>query len=74
MVSISWLDLYLQSIETFWKASLVQEKLQSADFANFTEVVGKLYEIAFVYKMCPNCFYALRFHSNNRHNSSVGIA
>ena len=26
-----------------------------------------------VYKMCPCCFHALRFHSNNRHNSSTEI-
>ena len=32
----------LLSVETFLKTSLAQEKLQSADFASFTKVVGKI--------------------------------
>ena len=64
IVLISWLDLYLRSIETFWKASSVQEKLKSSDFASSTEVVGKIcnvqcfvirgYELVLVHKICLN--------------------
>ena len=78
MMLILWLDFYLRLIETYWSARSMQEKSQSADFANLSKIAGKIsnvirwYEIAFVY-MCPDCFHALRFHSNTTHNSSTGM-
>ena len=48
MTLISWLDLYLRVTEISWRASSVQEKSQSSDFASSTGITAEISNVLFL--------------------------